>query len=123
MDENAPTPPTDSPSTPPPVTPPPPLPPPPVIVAPRPGPPRRGGRGWMVAALILLVLLIVSGFFNLGHIARLFLSGKGPRAHSVGPRLEEVVTEDNDASDKIAVVDVEGIITSHVAEKGGYSMV
>lgn len=77
----------------------------------------------MVAALILLVLLIISGFFNMGSIMRSVLSGKGPHTRSVGPRLEEVVTEDNDASDKIAVVDIDGIISSRLGEKGGYNMV
>jgi protease-4 len=77
----------------------------------------------MVVAIIFLVLLIVSVFFNMGSIARFVFSGKTPRAHSVGPRLEEIITEDNDASDKIAVIDVNGIITSGISDRGGYNMV
>ena len=77
----------------------------------------------MVFALIVLVLLGVSMVFNLGH----FLHGLVPvpvaRARAVGPRLEEVVTVDNDASIKIAVVDVQGLITGRAVDQGGYSMV
>ncbi len=43
--------------------------------------------------------------------------------HAAGPRLEEVITEDNDASGKIAVVEIDGIITGRVIDQGGYSMV
>jgi protease-4 len=110
--------------TPPPAaTPPPPLTPPPVIVAPAPAPPRRRGRGWMVFALIVLVLLGISLLFNLGHFMRSLFPGKVSRAHAVGPRLEEVVTQDNDVSTKIAVVNVDGLITSRAIDQGGYSMV
>src|SRR5258706_10923290 len=45
------------------------------------------------------------------------------RSHSVGPRLDEVITEDNGSSDKIAVIDINGIITSRVTDQGGYNMV
>jgi hypothetical protein len=40
-------------------------------------------------------------------------------ARDVGPKLEECVLEDNDARNKIAVVTVDGIITSHTADPGG----
>jgi protease-4 len=103
--------------------PPPPLTPPPVIVAPRPAKASRRGRGWMVFALILLVLLGLSMLFNLGHFMRGFVPVKVSRTRAVGPRLEEVVTVDNDASTKIAVVDVDGIITSRAMDQGGYNMV
>src|SRR5438105_2482906 len=115
----------ETPSPPPPVYtgPPPPLPPPPLIVAPASTRPPRRGRGWMVFAIILLVLLCLSLFGNFtGMMSNLVLS-KGKHVRSVGPRLEEVITEDNDASDKIAVIDVQGIITSRVIDSGGYSMV
>jgi protease-4 len=60
---------------------------------------------------------------NLSHL----LSGFGPmkvaRSNSVGPRLEEVSTEDNGASSKIALVEVDGIITSRALDQGGYNMV
>src|SRR6516225_5649238 len=126
MDENVP-PPLNAPTSPPPppaaaappppgaMPPPPLLPPPPLIMPPASTPPRRRGRGWMVLALVLLILLGVSFLYNLGNFAnRMFHGGRTGRlsARTAGPRLEEVITEDNDASDKIAVVDVDGIITS-----------
>ncbi len=77
----------------------------------------------MAFALILLVLLGLSGLYNVRNLASTLLHGKSPRARSVGPRLEEVITEDNDAADKIAVVEIDGIITSRLMEQGGYNMV
>ena len=77
----------------------------------------------MIVALVLLVLLGMSVIANLSHL----LSGFGPmkvaRSNSVGPRLEEVSTEDNGASSKIAVVEIDGIITSRALDQGGYNMV
>src|SRR5437899_12641300 len=107
MEENASSPPAYAP---PPVTPP------PVIVPPSPTPaPGRGrGRGWMIFALLLLALLLLSLFYNLGHLASSVLHGKSPHARTVGPKLEEVLTEDNDAANKIALVEIEGIITSRI---------
>jgi protease-4 len=84
---------------------------------------RKGGRGWMVVALILFVLLAVSFLSNLGHYAKNLVSSGGRRTRSSGPRLEEVIVEDNDAANKIAVVDIEGIITSRVVDGGGYNLV
>jgi protease-4 len=120
MEENAPPP---SYTSPPAAPPPPPLTPPPVIVPPASTPPRRRGRGWMIVALVLLVLLGISVLANMSH----FLSGlvpmKAARSNSVGPRLEEVSTEDNGAASKIAVIGVEGIITDRALDQGGYNMV
>jgi protease IV len=100
----------------------PPLTPPPVIVPPKPTPPRRR-YGWMIFALILLLLLVLSLFTNLTQ----FLGNLSPvrvsHSRAAGPRLEEVVTEDNSASGKIAVVNIDGIITGRVMDQGGFSMV
>src|SRR5882672_2495620 len=123
MDDNASPPPVYT--SPPPAAPPPPLPPPPpVIVAPASTPPPRRGRGWMVFAIILMALLALSLLGNLSSfMSGLVFSKGGKHTRTVGPRLEEVITEDNDASDKIAVIDVQGIITSHAFDSGGYGMV
>src|SRR3954466_10828997 len=116
MDENTTPPPSPpvapplypvAPSAPPPVTPPPPL------ITPTNAPAPRRGRGWMTFAIILLVLLAISALFNIGH----FLSGLGGSSRvkysrSAGPKLEEVTVEDNDGVDKLALIDVDGIITS-----------
>src|SRR5260370_1964091 len=122
MEDNV-TPPSAS-SPPPPPPPPPPLNPPPVIVAPQPSAPRKSGRGWMVFALVLLVLLFLSGLYNVGNFfTSTLFHGKAPHARSVGPKIEEVITEDNDASDKIAVGDIDGLITSRVMDQAAYSLV
>jgi protease-4 len=79
----------------------------------------------MVLALVLLVLLLFSGFFNLGYLGTL-LPGSSSMRHmsrSSGPRLDEVVKEDNDAVNKIAVVEINGIITSQAIGQGGYGLV
>jgi protease-4 len=78
----------------------------------------------MVFAILLLLLLGISVLFNLSS----FLGGLGPitttHLRSSGPRLEEVVTEDNNApGSKIAVVAIEGIITGRIIDQSGYNMV
>src|SRR5438067_7683199 len=101
----------------------PPMAPPPVLTQPAPRPPRRG-RGWMVFALILLVLLGVSLIYNVGSFfSKNLVHGKSLHARSVGPKLEEVITEDNEAANKVAVIEIEGIITSRVMDQGGYNLV
>jgi protease-4 len=78
----------------------------------------------MVFAIILLILLGISVLINFTHL----MGGLSPISvthnRPVGPRLEEVVTEDNDAAfNKIAVVDIDGIITSRAMDQSGYNMV
>src|SRR5438270_1153425 len=102
--------------------PPPPLSPPPVIVPAAPNASRRG-RGWMPFAIILLVLLAISVLFNFSAlVSNLGGHGRVKYSRSVGPKLEEVTAEDNGANDKIALVEVNGIITSHL-EQGGDGLV
>jgi protease-4 len=121
------TPPFDSPGVLPPLVPPtPPLPPPPVI-APPPSPKPRKGRGWMIFAIILLVLLLISVLGNFTqfvshalHFNRSFTPGM---TREVGPRLEECLLKDNDARSKIAVISVDGIITDRGVDQAGNSMV
>ena len=107
----------------PPFFPPQPAGPPPVIVPPAQSRPPRRGRGWMIFAIVLMVLLVLSVLANLSQLAGSVVSGKGGFAHTAGPKLEEAAIEDNDAVNKIAVVDVDGIITSQAQDQGGYSMV
>jgi protease-4 len=95
--------------------------PPPVILAPRPQPHKRG-RGWMVLALVLLALLAVSLLFNLGHLARGLVKG-GKYQRISGPKLEEALLEDHDATAKIAVIEVDGIITGRAMDGGGFGLV
>ena len=77
----------------------------------------------MIFALVVLVLLGFSVLLNLGHLMRGLVPMRVAHLHAAGPRLEEVVTEDNDASVKIAVIEVDGIITSQAIDQGGFSLV
>lgn len=77
----------------------------------------------MVLALVLLVLLGLSVLGNLGQFAGDIVSVKGVHTRTAGPKLEEAVLEDNDAGNKIAVVDIDGIITSRGDDQNGYNMV
>jgi protease IV len=78
----------------------------------------------MVLAIILFVLLAFSVLLNIGGVfSQLSRIGRLQTHHVAGPRLEEVVVEDNNASDKIAVVPVEGIITSQMIDRSGFNMV
>src|SRR5882672_4352968 len=95
--------------TPPPLFPPPPTPPHPLPVT---VPPRKQktGRGWMIAALVLGFLLLlsllgtfVSAFFNV------ITSAEGFGGET---RLQEVTIERSRATDKIAVIPIQGIISS-----------
>jgi protease IV len=114
-------------STPPAAPPPPPYVPPPVIMPPnQPQRPKRG-RGWMIFAIVLLVLLALSVLVNFSQLAGSVMRVSGSRSVSnsryAGPRLDENVLEENGASTKIAVVDVKGIITDSPLSQQGYSMV
>src|SRR5215469_11011837 len=117
MEENAPPPISSGPPAQPP--------PPPLIRPPGPGQPSRRGRGWMLIAFILFILLAISMLYNVGNFAGNLLHGRGGVKYSrtVGPRLEEVIYEDNDAANKIAIVEVDGIITGRVIDQGGYNLV
>jgi protease-4 len=108
----------------PPAAPPPPFrPSPPIIVPPPPTPPRKN-RVWMVISFVLFLLLAVSLLVNFGALFERFARlGGGGHKRTAGPRLDEVVLEDNHASEKIAVVPVEGIISSQLGERGGFDMV
>src|SRR5215472_5065207 len=122
MDEN--TSPPSSPPPPPPIPPSPPLAPPPVIVPPPPAPAPRRGRGWMIFAIVLLVCLGISMLYNIGNFASNLIGGRSARSsRTAGPRLEEAITEDNNASTKIAVVEISGIITSRASDQGAFNIV
>src|SRR5690348_7756965 len=119
MEENVP----PSVNTPPP-PPPPPVAPPPVIQFQASPPPPRRGRGWMIIALILFVFLAISVLYNVGTFASNLLRGHSVRyARAAGPRLDEVIYEDNDAASKIAIIEVDGIITGRVIDQSGFSLV
>jgi protease-4 len=108
---------------------PPPLPPPPVIT-PSPSARPRKSRGWMIAAIILSVFLIFSLFGNLTQfVTHVFSLKRGfhteafGSAREVGPKLDECFLENNKSPNKIAVITVDGIITSHETDESGNNMV
>lgn len=76
----------------------------------------------MIFALVLLVLLALSGLFNLGWLMSDVVRIGPGRASAAGPRLEEVLVQDNSSGNKIAVVEVEGLISEFLSQ-GGYNMV
>ncbi|HVV00386.1 MAG TPA: signal peptide peptidase SppA [Verrucomicrobiae bacterium] len=131
MDENAAPPPFTPPANPPPNppafqpppsgfagAPPPPAGPPPPVITPPGGRRGKSGRGWMVLAIILFIFLVVSALLNMSHFAHSVSYGSTRVTRAAGPRLEEVLTEDNDASSKIAVIEINGIITSRNVDQG-----
>jgi len=81
----------------------------------------------MIFSIILIVLLCLSVFviFVMGASRAVGLTRQfqPPSGREVGPQLEEVTLKDNDASAKIAVITVDGIITSHQADEAGNNMV
>jgi protease-4 len=104
---------------------PPPLNRPPPVIAPLPAPRRsRTGAGWKVFAIILVVLLALSLLFNMRHAVNSVVNLRSAASREAGPRLEETVLKDLNSDNKIAVIDIDGIITGEASqEDGGYSMV
>ena len=108
---------------------PPPLPPPPPVITPPPPakPPRSWG--WMIASIILIVLLGISLLGNFAQaLSHAISSGfnrgfSNSTAREVGPKLDECILENNGAHNKIAVITVDGIITSHSVDQAGNNMV
>ncbi len=101
----------------------PPPPPPPLVIPPshaKPG--RAGGNGWKVFALILLVLLLLSGALNFGHLLFSGLEMAASTTHSMnGPRFVETVVQPGSSGKKIVVIELSGIISSF-SDGMGFSM-
>ena len=93
---------------------------PPPLIPPLPLPrPRRKGRGWLIAATVLAVLLVVALLaFNAS-----FFGWSAMRASPTGHKFQEVVVENNGAGAKILIVDVRGIITSEPWSRSGDNLV
>ncbi len=78
----------------------------------------------MIFAIVLLLLLVVSLLFNVGSFFRSVVNVQSLQSHRYGgPRVEEMVIEDNGAVSKIAVINIDGIITGRELDQSGYSMV
>lgn len=76
----------------------------------------------MVLALVLLVFLLFSMLLNFSQLTGGVGAGTGG-LRTAGPRLDETLLEDNGASAKIAVIDLDGIITSRALDQSGFTMV
>jgi protease IV len=77
----------------------------------------------MVLAIILFAMLSLSVLVNFSQLVSGLGTVKGVHTRMAGPRLEEVLLEDNDASSKILVLDINGIITSTALDQSGFTMV
>jgi protease-4 len=106
---------------------PPTLPPPPPIITPPPAKPRKSW-GWMITSIVLFLLLglcvLVILAQSISHTLNFNRTFKTASSHEAGPKLDECVLKDNDSRyKKIAVISVDGIITSHTTGSSGYNMV
>lgn len=79
--------------------------------------------GWMILAIVLLVLLGLSVLGNFTQFVSHFAPGRTKMVRSVGPKLDEVYLEDNGAPNKIAVVDIRGIIANQPIGQDGYTVI
>jgi protease-4 len=112
-------PPPNVPYTPPPQLPPrpfnPPPPPPPLVSQKAPSSGGGKGRGWMILALILLVIV---GLLVSSMVARKTVRGftnSGGSSKSLRHKreyLEEVIVEDNNSRNKVLVIEINGVISS-----------
>lgn len=89
------------------------------MVAAAPAKPARTGRGWKFFSLLLLIALAALLYSKFNDIGR-----RPGRAVQQGERpLDEILVEDNGAHNKIAIIEVEGVITSGALDRSGRSMV
>ena len=113
---------TDLPPPNPPANNPPPIPPPLLSRPPYAQPPRKR-NGWKILSLVLIVVLVVVLGSSMLDIFHGLVAGPVGQSHLGGPKLEEQILEHHDSDHKIAVIPVEGIITSDGLDRGGYSMI
>jgi protease-4 len=99
--------------------------PPPIIVN-TPPPPRQSSTGWKVFCGLLVLLLLGSMALNFLHFTSLLFSGGGGGGASTGAqsgqKFREVVVDNPDADDKIAILEVKGMISSEPWSRGGKSL-
>lgn len=108
--------------TPPPTPAPPvaPQPPPPIIIAPPPQ--KSSGSGWKIFCVVLLVLLLGSIGLHALTFAGSLLSGVTTAGAQSGMNFHEVVVDNPHAHDKIAILEVKGMISSEPWSRGGKSL-
>lgn len=77
----------------------------------------------MIAAIALFVLLMFSMLANFGQLVSSVSKLSTNSARTTGPRLQEALLQDNDSHNKIAVVPIEGIITSARIDGTSFNLV
>jgi protease IV len=104
---------------------PPSLPPPPPLIAARPfpAPKPRKSIGWMITALILFCLLMLSVFTQLGRVFQGLVPSSSSFHRTAGPRLEEAVLKSADTRTKIAVINLNGIIMGQSVDGSPFGLV
>ena len=97
---------------------------PPIIPPPidPPGGSRRSGRGWRWFAIILLVLFVFTYLGNLVSSRRVAVKSRR-FGHKLERPLEEVLLEDKNSPNKIAIIEVNGIIGSESLDRSGLTLV
>jgi protease IV len=87
-----------------------------------PFPPRRtSSRGWMILSIILGITLMFLVLAQIGTFVTRFGGAKTGRES--GHFLQEITVEDNHSRNRIAIIDVEGLITSQAWDRSGRNMV
>lgn len=76
-----------------------------------------------IFCVVLVLLLLGSVALNLLHMVGSLLEGPTATGAQSGTRFHEVVVDNHDAKDKIAIIDVSGMITSQAIAHGGRNMV
>ena len=100
--------------------------PPPLVAAGQSPAPSRNGRGWMILSLILLVVLavVLFGSFAVKKSVRGYArQSSGTSVRHRHEYLEEVTIEDNSASDKVLVIEINGVISSAGSDRSEKNMV
>lgn len=97
---------------------------PPIIVHAPPPPPQRGG-GFLkfLGVLFVLALLVGAGLFALSLFAGSLLDGPTTAGAQSGRKFHEITVDNPNARDKIAILEVAGMITSASFDGSGRSMV
>ncbi len=77
----------------------------------------------MVLALVLFALLVFSLLANFGQMLTNFTHLAPPSHQRGGPRLEEILLKNNHSDNKVAVIPVEGVITSQAIDGTAFNQV
>ena len=93
----------------------------PPVISPGPSPaPARKSRGWMWFSLFLVGCLLLGGFL----IVMLAIGSAGmSMSTNDGSSYDEVILRNNDSKNKIAVIDLSGLIASFSVDASGHNMI